>query len=756
MKEKYKNIPEELKKLNQWVCWCEDKVPRNPFTGKKAQSNNPKTWGSFEIACNAVDFFNFDGIGFMFAPPYFGVDLDHCIEKIDFVEEFVNTLDSYTEYSRSGNGIHIICKGQLPKGPKRKNDVEMYDNGRYFIFTGNIYGENIREIKDCSESIKVLRTKYLPDDDIVKENVDGSNSTQPIVKITMSDEELINRAKKSKNGELFTLLYDGKWENIYSSQSSADQAFCNILAFWTQKDKEQMNRIFVSSGLFRDKWERKTGNSTYGEITLTKAILSCTKVYEGVDTNKPIVPMDINAELVKNNYDLTDSGMGKKFRDKFLGNIKYCYTKKKWFFWSGKVWVLDDGQVIKNLADTILEDLKNEAFLEDNEDRMKFAMKMQSTVRKEALIKESQHLEGIPIKIEDFDALPNYLNCQNGVLNLKNGELIAHSREFFMTKKVIVDYDYHTPSSPLWERVVNDLTCGNKELARWLQKAVGYSLTASTKEQCMFFLYGNGNDGKSLFLNTISAVIGNYSSNMQPETIMLSKGNSNNSNTSDIARLNKVRFVACEEASEGVRLNEGLIKQLTGGSRVTCRFLFENDFEYTPEYKIWMATNHKPKIVGTDRGIWRRMRIIPCNANIPDSKIDKDLFYKLQATEYPAILKWCVDGAIMWHKEGLNDVPGVVKSAINEYRDEMDIIQSFLEECVIITNNDQDIVNSTTLFNSYNNWAKNNNEYRMSSRKFFLEIDKKLPEKKHTRNGNVFSKIALKAENIVYQFDEFQ
>ena len=155
------NIPKELKKLKQWCCWTGDKLPKNPYTGGNAQSNNPDTWSDFETAVNAVEKYHFDGIGFQFANGYFGVDLDHCLEDIDFVDEFVETLQSYTEFSRSGAGVHIICKGKLPDGRRRRGNVEMYNTGRYFIMTGNVYNEKYKEIKDCSESIKVLHSKYL-------------------------------------------------------------------------------------------------------------------------------------------------------------------------------------------------------------------------------------------------------------------------------------------------------------------------------------------------------------------------------------------------------------------------------------------------------------------------------------------------------------------------------------------------------------------------------------------------------------------
>ena len=159
----YSNIPQELKAVKNWVCWTNDKMPKNPYTGGNAQSNNKETWSDFETAVNACKKYGFSGVGFMFAPPYFGVDLDKCLDNAEFIEEFVETLQSYAEISKSGNGVHIICKGTLPEGNRRRGNVEMYSDRRYFIMTGNLYSEKYRNIIDCTETIKPLHAKYLGD-----------------------------------------------------------------------------------------------------------------------------------------------------------------------------------------------------------------------------------------------------------------------------------------------------------------------------------------------------------------------------------------------------------------------------------------------------------------------------------------------------------------------------------------------------------------------------------------------------------------
>lgn len=742
----YSNIPQELKAVKNWVCWTNDKMPKNPYTGGNAQSNNKETWSDFETAVNACKKYGFSGVGFMFSPPYFGVDLDKCLDNADFIEEFVETLQSYTEISKSGNGVHIICKGTLPEGNRRRGNVEMYSDRRYFIMTGKLYCDKYRNIVDCTETIKPLHAKYL-----------GDTTPKIAPKIfepaDLDDSEIIEKARNCKTGALFQLLYSGNWQGLYSSQSEADLSLCNQLAFWTQKDAVQMDRIFRTSGLMRPKWERKRGTYTYGEMTIEKAIAACSEVYEPKivkdDTTLAIGIFrngEVRADIPKNNYDMTDTGNAQRMRDKFVGNIKYSFVNKKWYYWTGKIWSVDYTGEIKKLADTVVNDIKKEAFAEQDEDvqeaKLKWANKTASSRGKEAMIKECQHLEGIPVLPEQMDSFTDYLNCQNGIVNLRNGELIPHDSNFLMTKCSYAEYDTSGKKPELlWLKFLDDVTNGDKDLQEYLQKCVGYSLSGSVREQCAFFLYGIGNNGKSTFLDTVSELLGSYSANVQPETIMMKRDANSGGANSDIARLKSTRFVTSEEPTEGVRLNEGLVKQFTGGGKVTCRFLYGDEFEYEPEFKIWIATNHKPVIRGTDVGIWRRIRLIPFEVNIPSEKVDKNLKYKLRK-ELPQIMKWAVEGCIKWQKEGIAP-PKCVQDATSEYKAEMDMLAAFCEACIVVDYESIDRIPATELFTIYSAWANANNEFTLSSRKFFLEITKKLPEKKKAADGILYTKIKL-------------
>ena len=237
------NIPAELKALSQWVCWKGEtgdngklrKIPINPRTGGGAMSNNPDTWSDFETAVQAAA--QYDGVGFMFAPPYFGVDIDNVSSEIEgfkagednnIVSEFVHTLGSYTEYSQSGNGIHIICRGTLPPSGRRRGNIEMYQDGRYFIMTGN-NAADYTEIVECTEQIKPLHEKYIGGG---REPTTGIRITP----VSMTDREVLDAAFASKQGGIFRSLYDGQFEAYFGSHSEADMSFCNMLEFWSRCD----------------------------------------------------------------------------------------------------------------------------------------------------------------------------------------------------------------------------------------------------------------------------------------------------------------------------------------------------------------------------------------------------------------------------------------------------------------------------------------------------------------------------------------
>lgn len=763
--DKYSAIPQELKGYKNWVCWQAypdpkshsgiSKKPINPRTGGFAMPNNSDTWSDFETAVRESA--KYSGIGFMFSnSPFFGVDLDDMPNDIqdyqnggtdNIISEFVNTLQSYTEFSQSKTGVHIICKGTLPEGRRKaKNDsggFEMYENGRFFVVTGN-YCSEYGYINDCTESVKPLHSKYLG------KTAEPKPNRQNITVNLNSVDDIVRAACSAKNGSLFKALYSGDF-SAYSSQSEADMAFCNMLAFWCGCDAEKMDAIFRQSGLMRDKWDRKQSGTTYGVITLQKAISGCSQTYNPKKQNDYSISIG-NGKVIQTvdeekmrAYTFDDMGNAERFVDLFGENVRYCYTEKKWYFYNSMRWSVDNLGVILRMADKCVEAMKAEAklYLQADEESggdmakafEKHMKSSRSNKSKKAMLNEIEH--HLPILPIQMDRYKMALNTPSGIINLKNGDVKAHNPEYYFTKITSVDCA-EAADCPRWLAFLDDIFAGDKDLIRYIQKAVGYSLTGSTAEQCAFFLYGTGRNGKSTFIDVIRDVFGDYAANIQPETIMVKSSQSNAIN-SDIARLKGARLVTSVEPNEGVRLNEGLLKQLTGDDTVTARKLYSEEFEFKPEFKLWMATNHKPIIRGTDTGIWRRIHMIPFNVQIPEDKVDKNLTHKLKA-EMAGIFKWCIDGCLMWQREGLQ-MPAAVLKSVREYRREMDVISAFIEDkCTL-----EGTVQASMLYAAYASWADSNNEYCMSNTKFSTELAKRF-EKIKGRNYNYFTGISIRSE----------
>jgi len=304
--EKYKYIPESLKQLKQWVCFKleynekkgkHDKIPKDPKTGYNAKANDPATWGDFQTAVKAVSKYGFDGIGIEFANGIFGVDLDGVVKDGKLTPEaqdIIKTLDSYTEYSPSGTGVHILCKGTIPPKDRRKGNIEMYSEGRFFTVTGKVLGEP-KDIQERTAQAAVVHAKYL------KREEPKATNQQP-ANLDLSDSELINKAMSAKNGHIFRALWNGDISG-YPSQSEADLALCNLLAYWTNGNAYRMDALFRQSGLYReDKWNRRHGADTYGNMTIKKALNDFTPYIPPVETNKKTAPTSaVTPEAVKDN-----------------------------------------------------------------------------------------------------------------------------------------------------------------------------------------------------------------------------------------------------------------------------------------------------------------------------------------------------------------------------------------------------------------------------------------------------------------------
>lgn len=348
-------FPQPLKEARRWVCFDAAKTPINPATGKNAMPNEPSTWGTLAAAQAAVTRYGLRGVGVLLGDGLCGIDIDHCRDPAtgalsDMAVQIIARMDSYTEASPSGTGVHILFTGTKPAGPCRKSSIglEMYDGGRYFTVTGNVL--EAKAIAERTEACAAVHAQYL-----AKPEPAGTPAPAVVWQaVDRSDEEILHTACSAKDGERFAALYAGSWQAYYASHSEADLSFCNLLAFWFAADKARMDRVFRASGLMRPKWDQRRGAKTYGDATLDRAVADCQEVYtpppQTADGGPAFADQDealraLNAKYTGvgreqapasapapgvKSYSMDDTGNARRFRDRYADRLRYNPTDKCW------------------------------------------------------------------------------------------------------------------------------------------------------------------------------------------------------------------------------------------------------------------------------------------------------------------------------------------------------------------------------------------------------------------------------------------
>lgn len=422
-------------------------------------------------------------------------------------------------------------------------------------------------------------------------------------------------------------------------------------------------------------------------------------------------------------FNLTDLGNAKRLVFHHGGDFRHCHRWNKWLIWNGKIWSIDDTGQIVRLAKESVKSIYREASNASDELREKvgkWAIRSESAGFLNSMVSLAQTEEGIPISPNELDTDPYLLNCKNGTINLRTGDLLPHNPKHFITKIIPVEY-YPKAECPIWIEFLETIFNWNYDLINFIQRTIGYSLTGDASEQCLFLLHGTGANGKSTFLGTVKELLGDYAQTARFETFLL-RDQERISN--DLARMQGKRFITSIEAEGERRLSEAVIKQLTGQDTITARFLYGEYFEFPAQFKLWLACNHKPIIRGTDHAIWRRIKLIPFNVTIPENKQDKLLDKKLKA-EFPGILAWAVQGCLEWQKNGLQ-TPDEVKAATNDYRNEMDVIQTFIDECCFVKPGSTEVKTiSGVLYGAYKNWCEQNGEHTLDNRTFGRRMSEK-------------------------------
>ena len=461
-------------------------------------------------------------------------------------------------------------------------------------------------------------------------------------------------------------------------------------------------------------------------------------------------------------YPLTDSGNAERFAKRNERNVRYCHQWGKWLIWDGTRWKEDSSGEAHRLAKYTARQINAEAATipvepkgEDNKPSHKdrlvaWAKKSESKTALTAMLILAQNELDVSVTSDALDTNPWLFNCANGTIDLRSGELRPHNRADLITKSSPVIYDPQA-AAPRWESFL-ERVLPDAEMRSYVQRACGYTLTGSTEEQCLFFLYGNGKNGKSKFTYALEQLLGDYWGKTRAETLMQKRDQGGISN--DVAALRSLRLCTVSEVNEGQRLNEALIKDLSGGDTLSARFLHQEFFSFRPNFKILMYGNHKPTIKGTDEGIWRRIRLIPFLVTIPPEERDPNLEKRFDA-ELSGILQWVVRGCLKWQEKGLQD-PATVTDATQAYRQEMDNTEQFLSDrCTKEPDKEKEcFVYCGCLYDNYVEWCKVAGEHPYSMRTFGDTMAKKGYSKIRKNKGKQYLGIRLMSSDEQAERDQ--
>lgn len=383
-------------------------------------------------------------------------------------------------------------------------------------------------------------------------------------------------------------------------------------------------------------------------------------------------------------FHTTDLGNADRLVARHGADLRYCHPWQKWLVWDGSRWRVDDTAEVHRRAKETARSIYAEAAAIPGTDQAAearrkelgaWARRVEARDRLSALVDLARSDESIPVLPAQLDADPWLLNCLNGTLDLRTGQLLPHQREHLLTKLAPVAYDPGA-TCPTWLAFLDVILRGDVDLIGFLQRFVGYAITGVIREHVLVVCYGTGSNGKSTFLETVGEMMGDYAWQAPPDLLMLK---SLEAHPTDVAGLFGVRFASCIETASGRRLDEARMKMLTGGDRVTARRMREDFWTFRPTHKLALGTNHKPVVATTDHGTWRRQKLVPFTVTIAAEQQDKRLPEKLRA-ELPGILRWALEGCLAWQRDGLSDA-SAIREATEAWRDESDALGAFLAAC---------------------------------------------------------------------------
>lgn len=700
-------IPEEMKAANRWLVF--KAVPKTKRDGtteltkeprqgahpnRKASSTNPATWFDFETALAAVQEGHCDGLGFALGDGWAGVDIDNAVADGELqaaARQVISLFESYTEFSVSGTGVHILVHGEVPEG-KRSGNIEVYGRGRYFTVSGHALPlgpgtvePRQDELDDLVARIDAERVIGRPSGQVATDSPAWPDPPPPPPATAAEIIEL---------GHQFCQHFGALWRgeiDVYDGDASrADMALIGALVWLCGPGQQAFVRdIAMQSGLRREKWAthrtylQRTIDATYRDRG-PDDFYNRRRREPTLDITPLSAPGDDNGDGaldLRRAVTLDDIGFARRLAAAVCDRIRYVEGWGKFIYWDGCRWALDDGACAVRAAQDLRDTLWVEYAALPHEEKTKPAL---AFIQSCGAAKHIQNIVGLtkcqqPIRIshDALDRHPYLLNVRNGTIDLRTGLLHPHDPANFITQLAAVDFDPRATSDE-WLLLVNQCMQGDPELVRFLQVSAGLALSGDVSPQLLWCHYGRGSNGKSTFLGALAKMLGDYAIAAPHNFLMMKQGESH---PTEVATLYGKRLVTAIECEGGQRLRESFVKSITGGDVLAARRMKEDFWMMDPTWHIHVSFNDPPTISGTDDGIRRRLKIIPWGARFEGANKDDKLKDRLESERHrAAILNWCLAGMRDYLSDGMPAAVAVAE-ATDTYVAEQDSLGNFLDEC---------------------------------------------------------------------------
>ena len=739
-------IPADLTKRDRWVCWRYvwkadreewTKLPVDVSTGAPASSTDSETWSAFE---EAVAYHNdaetdTDGCGYVVTDDGLvtGIDLDDCVDpetgEIEaWAKEVIAQVPTYWERSPSATGLRAFGFGFVPDGGTRadiddaEGHIEMYDSGRYLTVTGHTIEESATDVEQVNDAVSAVHEEYIATPSVETQTADA-NPTPDADKsgsTNLNDAEIVEKASQAEgNGDKFKRLWEGNTAG-YPSQSEADLALCNYLAFWTGGDEQQMDRLFRDSGLFREKWDEQRGSETYGERTISEALRGRTEYYDpqnGGETEARETPVGGSVTLSPSAVkawaglgeddsvaDLTD-------REKAAAVLRMVVAHEDihvrvrrdnetlWAYDNG-VWKPEGKRALRHAARKAL-DAKN------------YGKNVVTELETQALSDPQIELTG-----EDFGLEPGFVAVENGLLDLSaaanRGDALRELEpEDYALTRLPVEYDPDAAYDE-WNAYVEEWTEDGKADA--LQEYVGYCLhTGALPIHRALLLVGSGANGKSTFLDGVRALLGSENTS--------SIGLQTLANEKDAVAdfYGSVANIDDDLSQRKLGAGLGMFKKLTSGAEVRGRNLYESGFKFKATGKHLYAANQVPQVDvdDEDEAFWRRWLLVEFPNYYPPSERDANLSDRLTTPEsLSGVLNWAIDGWARLLEQGhFTNEERLAHEKRSRWQAWGESVDQFISECV---ENDTgaERISTTEAWERYKAWCVAQGYDSVGQRKF--------------------------------------